>query len=303
MLNLEVLEGREVPASAVLLGGNLIVLGDFLAPNDIRLDPAGPAGQVSLYLNGQTSAYAGVTNLVVVGGNLSDDIANNTAVPSTLFGLGGDDALVGGTGADSIFGGRGDDVLYDLLGTNFLHAGGGDDRVYKNATSAALTDAGDLLVNFFAPGRTPGAGSVTLEAGVLYVAPSNAGTRTVIDRDGDQVVVSYDFGAGLQTAAFPADQVRAIAYFGGAGADLYANHTDIEEAAYGSAGNDVILSGTGAFNLLKGSGGDDVLVARGRRADLTGNGGADLLASLAPVATFRVDALDVIFSSGLSRIV
>ena len=301
MLSLEVLEDRAVPASLTFNAGVLAVVGDTNSANLVRFDAGPNAGDVVATVNGQTQTFNGVTQLVAVGGFKADDIANNTGVNMTALGLDGDDTIFGGTGTDVIDGGRGSDVIYDLLGVN-VSIGGSDggqmDRLYINGNSQAIAGQNDLVVNFFANGRTPGSATIGLELGVLYISPSNAGTTTTIDRVGNQVVVTYNFGTGTQVQKFDAKDVKAIAYFGGTGNDVFVNNTNIEDVAYGSAGNDTLVAGTGKFNLLKGSGGNDVLVARGKDADLSGNGGADVLVSFANTTTVRADNLDTVVAFG-----
>ena len=302
--SLERLETRDTPASVLFAGGSLVVLGDFLADNDVRFDSASP-GVVTATVNGQSQTFSGVSNLISVTGRGADDLQNNTPLPMTAFLGDGDDSVIGGTGNDVLYGQGGSDVIYDLLGSNTIFANDrGFDRVYTNAQSVAFVDAQDLLVTFFRPGRTPGSPFVGLEPdGILYITPGNADSSVSIDAVGTSVVVTYNFGQGLLTRSFARSDIKGISYFGGGGNDLYVNNTDIEEAAYGSAGNDQLFGGFGAFNLLKGSGGNDVLIARGQRADLSGNGGADVLASLAPINTVRADGLDVINTPPGARLV
>lgn len=298
-LQVELLENRETPSSVLFQNGQLLILGDMNKSNVAVVDSVGTDTRVRL--NGQEQSFQNVAYITMIGGNKADDFSNNTSINATIIGNDGNDTIIGGVGNDIIDAGNGKDVVYDLLGVNTINAKDNQpDRVYTNAASLAAVDAKDQFVNFFATGRTPGTGVVSLEQGVLYITPTNNGSSLVINQLNNKIVVTYNFndGLGVKTLFFNKNDVKTIAYFGGTGNDLYVNNTKIEEAAYGSAGNDVIVSGFGDFNLLKGSGGDDVLIARGKRADLTGNSGTDFLFGCPGRTTYRTDAFDLIFGFG-----
>lgn len=299
-LSLEKCEPRCLPAAGIVQQGAILqVVGEMNVKNVIAFDPVGT--QVRVTLNGKQSLYNGVNQIVAVGGNKADDISNNTNVSWTVDAKKGDDTILGGAGNDTYLPGEGNDVVYDLLGTNIIVANGDNDvdTVFTNFQSAAFVDKKDELITFFAPNRTPGAGTVSLENGVLYIAPSNNGTSVTLNEVGNKVVVTYDFndGSGLQTFIAKKNDVKYIAYFGGAGNDTYVNNTKISEAAYGSAGNDVIVGGNGNFSLLKGSGGNDTVVGRAKRNDISGNAGSDVLIGGGKQNVFRTDILDTIFAN------
>ncbi len=294
-LDLTVLEGRDVPSAATLTNGVLSIQGDARAENVITLDPVTNPGDVRVTLNGARTNFSGVTSIVVVGGDKADDISNNTSIAWTVLAGKGDDTILGGGVNDVYDAGPGKDVVYDLLGTNVINSNDGqEDKVFTNAASTVYSDGKDSVVYFFATGRGPGAGAISLENGVLYIAPTNAGTSVSVDEVGKNVVVTYNFGTGTQTFTAATKDVQWIAYFGGSGNDTYVNNTDISEAAYGSAGNDTIIGGLGDFSLLKGSGGNDTLQGRAKRNDISGNGGADTLILGPKDNTVRYDALDIL---------
>lgn len=302
-LTLTTLESREVPAIAAMSGSALFVLGDVATSNVVTLDPD-PAG-VRLTLNGVPTVYSGVNQVFVLGGNKADDISNNTSVAWTVLSGAGNDTILGGGVNDAYDTGAGNDVVYDLVGNNMVVSLDGQaDRVFSNATSTVFNDAADAVTRFFAPGRTPGAGSVSLDGGVLYIAPGNAGSKVAVLSDGVQVYVAYNFNDGKGDRLFTAAraQVLSLAYFGGSGNDVYVNATNLSEASYGSGGNDVVVGGVGAFSLLKGSGGNDTLVGRASRNDISGNGGADTITAGAQT-TLRTDAQDTLVGVGFDDLV
>lgn len=282
MLRCERLEAREVMSSAVLQNGLLAVTLSNGMVHTASIDTVGTDTVVTV--DGQTLgtfATASISQLVVNGGNRRDVIQNNTAITGTLAGNGGDDTLFGGTGLNVVSGGAGRDTVYTLLGTNTILArGGGRDRLFVNASATVSADAGDSLVRFFAPGRTPGSGFIGQDKdGVLYIAPTNNGSSTFISQGdkSDSLSVRSDLGdgKGAQTLAFTG--VKGIAFFGGTGKDTYVNDSAVVDAAYGSGGDDMLVGGVGEFTLLKGSGGNDTLVGRARQNDVSGNGGSDVI--------------------------
>lgn len=305
-LDLEPLEGREVPAAAVLSGTTLMVQLDNQV-NAASIDAAGNALLVTV--NGETLGrfdLSAVTGVVVNGGGRRDVIQNNTAVDSVLNGGGGDDVLFGGSGRNVLNGGAGDDVVYSLLGTNTVDGGRGNDRIFTNAGAVVAPDAGDAqpVVRFFGNGRVPGSGRIEVEDGVLYITPTNNGSTVVLSdvpgRPGTVLAV-FDLGDGngMQTKTFTG--VRVTSYFGGAGRDVLINNTTIPEASYGGGGDDALLSNTGEYALLKGSGGNDVVVGRARENDLSGNGGADVVVVAAAASrndVLRLDAADLAAGGG-----
>ena len=295
MLSLEKLESRNMPSvSPVLVNGNLFVNVTDNKNHAVSFDSVNGATQLTV--DGNAQLFNGVTAIVYNGGGGRDVVQNNTAINSTLLGKGGDDVLFGGTGTNFIDTGKGKDVVYALLGSNVINVNNeGVDKVFTNFGATVYNDNSDLVVRFFGPNRTPGSGFIGVEDGVLYITPTNNGSKVVINPGKkDSVNVTYDLGDGngLLTKTFSG--VKAISYFGGAGDDLYVNNTDVTEAAYGSAGNDVMLGGLG-FSLLKGSGGDDLLVGRGTSNDISGNGGRDIVIFLTHNNIFRGDAQDLVF--------
>lgn len=302
-LNLEQLESKDMPSSVSVIGGQLLVSVDGGGTHTVSVDNAGGAYVVTL--DGQTSSFDknGVNSLKVTGDVRGVNIIqNNTSLSAVLTGGNLSDTIFGGAGANTIDPGRGDDVVYALLGTNTISTkGDGFDRVFTNFGASVTKDLRDELTTFFMPGRTPGAGSIGVVDGVLYIAPTNNGSFVSIDKGPKgQIQVTYDLGGGGGTQVALFAGVSRIAYFGGTGSDTYINNTTVNEAAYGSAGNDSITSGLGDFSLLKGSGGNDTLTLRAKNGDVSGNGGADLIirTQLWGQDTFRVDALDTVIGAG-----
>jgi Ca2+-binding RTX toxin-like protein len=72
---------------------------------------------------------ANVSQIYFYGYGGNDEFYNNTSIPSTDYGHGGDDILQGGTVADKLYGGAGVDMLEGRAGDDLLD-GGGDSDLY-----------------------------------------------------------------------------------------------------------------------------------------------------------------------------
>ncbi|RZJ29867.1 MAG: hypothetical protein EON85_06085, partial [Brevundimonas sp.] len=91
---------------------------------------------------------AAPTGGLVVGGDLSNETINGSALGDTLGGLGGndtinglvgDDYLDGGSGNDNLNGGEGNDILIGGLGDDALNGGAGNDTADYSGAGASIT--------------------------------------------------------------------------------------------------------------------------------------------------------------------
>jgi hypothetical protein len=130
---LEALERREVPTTGVTSslspGGALLVQGTAGADN-IRVAQAG--GQVVVKDAGHVvgSYAAGRVTSITVNAGAGDDyvwLGNLPAVAITVRGQAGNDAIYGGSQAESLFGGAGNDYLSGGGGDDVLDGGAGND--------------------------------------------------------------------------------------------------------------------------------------------------------------------------------
>lgn len=288
-ISFETLEPRLTPATTLDAKGLLSVSLDGTGGvHTVAVVAGANPGDVSVIVDGVSKSFRGVTSLDLRGAKNGENyVENDTSLPATLTGVGKRDTLFGGTGNDTLIAGDDNQVLYDLLGTNVVKAKNGNrDFIFKNVQSTVFADKDDQIVTFFAANRTPGAGTIVVEKGVLYLTPPNvASTVTTLDKVKGGYRLTYDWGSGVQTQTF--SDLDAIAYFGGSGNDVFTNNTKLSQAAYGGAGNDVLIGGTGKLDVLKGLGGSDVLIGRAKQNDLS-NGGSSV----------SDGSIDVLFASG-----
>lgn len=287
-MTLEELDALDLP-SATLLGTTLLVQPaaghQGVYSQDVSLVNGNVVATEDGVVTGSFPAAA-VTSLLQVGDPANRNaLQNSTAISGTLVGGMLDDDIFGGQGTNTILPLWGDDIVYSLLGkgdTIVASGDGGTDLVYTNPTGMVSLDATDHKSTFFAPNRTPGSGFLgtdpALNDGTLYVTPSNNGSYFYLNQVGGTYYAYYDLDitdrVGPQVRTFTG--LTDIAYFGGAGNDVYVNNSALRDAAYGGAGNDT-LSGGSTVSVLKGLGGNDVILTAAPRADLSGNAGSDFI--------------------------
>ena len=183
----------------------------------------------------------------LVGSEFDDVLTVQGSRPTSVFGLGGDDLLTGGTGADMLVGGEGNDTvrggagndtLFGSAGNDFLNGGSGDDSLFGQA--------GD---DFFV-----GIGGTDVIAG-----------GTGIDTNSFEGV-----GAGV-TAVIQADNSGTASY-----GQVQESFTGIENLT-GSDFDDVLSVFTNRNTTLRGEGGNDILTSLAGNDFLFGGFGNDIL--------------------------
>ncbi|MGV3573127.1 MAG: M10 family metallopeptidase C-terminal domain-containing protein [Ramlibacter sp.] len=233
-----------------------------------------------------------------VGGN---DTLDGLAGADTVNGDAGDDSLAGGDGNDVVYGGAGSDLLQggadnDQLaggsGSDTLHGGDGSDTLY----AAGAPDSANLDEVADAPGTS----------NELY---GGAGQDYLTGSDGDDRLYGEEGRDGLSGGGGDDTLLGGLdddGLYGGDGADSLAggmgndnldggNGVDVVE---GNEGNDTLTAGgdaIGDIDTLRGGDGDDLLVSLGSRAELWGEGGAD-------VFSFGYGENDSIVGRGLATV-
>lgn len=196
--------GLEVVGGGI--GGGNLVLGE---------DPTGP--------NRIQPTLTGVTEIRGQGGD--DVVVAGSAEPNvTLFGLGGDDSIIGAAGDNQLFGNQGSDTLKGLSGNDELYGGEGDDFVFGGADDDRLQgDLGNDTLD-------GGSGNDTLFGG--------EGDDQLFGGDGDDVLYGNEGNDTLQ---------------GGTGSDTM----------FGGQGNDTLQGGDGGDSLLGDKGNDRLVGGEG----------------------------------------
>ena len=85
---------------------------------------------------------AGMTALVLHGGNLDDRLTNLTALPAQIFGEAGVDDLFGGESGDVLDGGPGADFIQGVGGNDVILGGAGEDRL-RGGVGVDAVNGGD----------------------------------------------------------------------------------------------------------------------------------------------------------------
>jgi Ca2+-binding RTX toxin-like protein len=169
----------------------------------------------------------------ITGGNGDDNI----------FGLAGDDYLIGGAGKDTLNGGDGDDLLRDDLGDDYLIGGKGNDDLYGGIGVNTLEGSEGNDVYYISHNATDTVNSTIVEA-------ANGGIDTAY--------------SSLTVSAL-ADNVENLALL--FNANINATGNSLDNLIYGNNGNNNINGGSGNDYLIDGAGEDT----------LNGGDGDDLL--------------------------
>lgn len=207
-------------------------------------------------ITGLTETYLGATvfTMTNLGISAADwvqwvNAGNSSAAIAGIFG--GNDSIVGSSGADTLDGGTGHDVVRGGAGADVILGGDGNDHLYGQSSS----------------GGPDGADSISGGAGLDYLQ-GNAGNDTLDGgADGDRIN-----GGGND------DRI-----FGGTGNDIIngnlGNDTidagDGNDSARGGKDNDQISGGAGN-DTLSGDLGNDTLIGGTGSDSLTGADGADV---------------------------
>ena len=192
----------------------------------------------------QTIAAA-ATGGLVVGGDITNETINGTALADVLGGLGGIDTINGLAGNDTLNGGSGDDVLnggddndtlIGALGNDALNGGAGSD-------TADYSGAGGGVTANLANGSASGAAGLDTLSGVENLTGS-AFNDTLT---GDSAANILRGGGGIDTinGGGGADELYAGAPGQGGGAPDIVKGNDTANNSIGAA-----VSLTGAFDLF-----------------------------------------------------
>lgn len=105
----------------------------------------GTHGHVEFFIQGETyiieagdqaarfslaGVPTGIRKIEFHGSQFDDVFANDTNIPADIYGMGGNDNLIGGSAVDRVWGGAGNDLIFGAGGADELHGGAGDDKIY-----------------------------------------------------------------------------------------------------------------------------------------------------------------------------
>ncbi|WIY70082.1 M10 family metallopeptidase C-terminal domain-containing protein [Aquidulcibacter paucihalophilus] len=198
-----------------------------------------------LQFTDQTIAAA-PTGGIVVGGDITSETINGTALADVIGGLGGNDVinglagsdtLNGGSGNDTLNGGDDNDMLIGALGNDALNGGAGIDTADYSGAGAAVT------VNLTAGTASGGAGADTLSQVENVTGTTFADTLT---GDGAANILRGGGGVDTLTGGGGADELYAgVPGLAGGAPDIIKG----SDTTNGSIGTAVSL--TGSFDLAE----------------------------------------------------
>lgn len=173
----------------------------------------------------------------ITGGTGADTLKGDTSSTGTKGGI---DTIVGGAGADTLYGYGGDDQLNGETDADTLYGGEGNDTLTEADTTGGNTLNGDK-------------GNDTISSGV--------GADSLNGGDGDDVITTGDTAGDTVTGGVGNDTVT-----GGSGTDSIS----------GDAGNDVIVGAAGA-DIIAGSEGNDTITGGAAKDVIDPGAGNDTL--------------------------
>lgn len=186
-----------------------------------------------------------------------------------MRGLGGDDSIIGGGGADFIYGARGNDDLqgYQPIPSNAQYDEScGGDRI-------AGGDGNDRITNFYNSTVYGGDGDDYIERGYIHITGGPGGSNSQFEN-------KIYGGAGNDTiyagsGTFGDDGFRPAANGGEGNDSMYGGERSM---LFGGAGEDTVVGGNGSF--ISGGDGNDVLtgaIFNGGSVTINGGAGDDFI--------------------------
>jgi Ca2+-binding RTX toxin-like protein len=239
-------------------------------------------------------AYAAIYDPREAGVNVSGTSGKDSYVGTdnygdTLAGLGGNDALLGGSSGDLLDGGDGNDTIEGGFDSDQCFGGNDNDLIYgvfaASPTLSALSDS--MYGGAGADTIIAGAGADYLDGGtgVDSLVGNAGGDIYVVDSAADVITETagggYDVALIVQgTYTLSANLEQAVVRDGGTAATgnseanyLYGGDSGLSLTLDGAGGDDVIFASlAGGNNLIGGSGVDTLLIYGGNNQV---NGGLD----------------------------
>ena len=247
--------------------------------------------------NDVITGFTGWTNRIY--GMAGDDNLVGGALDDLIDGGTGNDTLNGGAGADTLIGGTGNDTLYGGDGDNILIGGEGDDTLSGQSgddTYVFAKGAGVDRINGYYIGTN---------ADVVQFLDVTSTELTALERNGNNLVFKYGTSDQLTVANYFDTSFGAYAFIrqfqfsdgvtwdeatiksrvitqGNTYDDWINGYSDVPNRIYGLDGNDN-LSGGALNDLLDGGAGNDDLWGYAGNDNIYGGAGDDRLAGGAGV--------------------
>jgi Ca2+-binding RTX toxin-like protein len=253
---------------------------DYYGGDTLYISFQGATSGISFDLNLDTQVIGGgtITGIESVGwvegsdyGDYVDLNAGYTEVGSSIFGMGGDDTLVGGYGTYVLDGGDGNDTV-DGRACYYLarvDGGAGDDTLYTNLNSNGAANGGDGNDTIYANADVHGGnGDDTIYAVDGYYSGTvhgDAGNDTIYGRNGGDPLLDGGDGDDTIDGGTGDDTIQ-----GGAGNDVLT----------GGDGNDKFIVGDGNDVITDFSAGDSLIVQQAFAAQSMNQVGADVVIDL-----------------------
>jgi len=218
---------------------------------------------LTVFAVGGDDSLTGGTNTDRFYGGSGNDALSGEAGNDQLVGEAGNDTLDGGDGNDTLSGGDGDDDIYGGSGDDIIRTGAGGGSVYGGDGADQLISESSSYQEFFA-----GEGNDTVQAGANGLYLGEGGDDRIIGSGG-----SAQLSGGDGNDSITATESETLA--GGDGNDTLIGGTGGNTIS-GEAGNDLLDGGDGNDNLQGGDGNDTL--AGGAGADtLDGGNGYDIV--------------------------
>jgi Ca2+-binding RTX toxin-like protein len=203
-------------------------------------------------------------------GNDGNNLITSYTEAAALYGMGGDDTLIGSSSSDTLDGGDGSDLLYGGVGSDVMNGGNGIDTVNYVASGLAINI--NLATNTLSGGDAQGDTLTNVE----IIVGSNyndifVGNSADNSFEGGVGADNIDGGAGFDTARYGRSNaavsinLASNSHSGGhAAGDILTSIEAVVGSNYadtliGNASDNVLDGGLGN-DMLRGGDGDDTLI-------------------------------------------
>jgi Ca2+-binding RTX toxin-like protein len=221
------------------------------------------------------------------GGAGDDILTGHQSRPNSIFGLDGNDLIIGGALPDILYGGPGNDQLFGFAGDDLLRGEGGTNQIYggPGVDDTDQPEVGALIhVQTFTNQPTRFGNKLVS----VKINGTDGNDHVEIHPSGTSTFVIQLWTGGKSTSEEPdaerevdfTDAYLVYKFEGDAGDDYYRDFTDLSAHGFGGEinggdGNDTLIGGGGRDRILGGLG-NDTIEGGGGNDELLGEEGDDL---------------------------